>query len=142
MKLLDRENIKDFVLGGKSLFTVKNEETGSRFTYKVGQSKKIEDSPFFVSVLTGANNEVWSNYTFLGTIFEKKNYRHGKNSSIGYDAQSEAVFKWFFPRMMNNKLPDVVNVYHEGKCGICGRKLTVPESIELGFGAKCLSMKM
>ena len=142
MKKLDRDDVQDFVLGGKALFTVKNEETGSRFTYKVQKSKKIEDSPLFVSVLTGANNEVWSNYTFLGTIFDEKNYRHGKNSSIGYDAQSELVFKWFFPRVLAGKLPDVVNVYHEGKCGICGRKLTVPESIELGFGAKCLSMRL
>ena len=29
------------------------------------------------------------------------------------------------------------NLHHEGRCGRCGRKLTVPESIESGFGPEC-----
>jgi hypothetical protein len=31
-------------------------------------------------------------------------------------------------------------VWHEGRCGRCGRKLTVPESIESGFGPECASI--
>jgi hypothetical protein len=30
-------------------------------------------------------------------------------------------------------------VYHEGRCGRCNRKLTVPESIETGLGPECAS---
>jgi predicted metal-dependent hydrolase len=29
------------------------------------------------------------------------------------------------------------NVHHEGKCGRCGRLLTVPSSIESGIGPEC-----
>jgi len=30
-------------------------------------------------------------------------------------------------------------LHHEGKCGRCGRKLTVPLSIETGIGPECAS---
>lgn len=33
-----------------------------------------------------------------------------------------------------------VEIWHEGKCGRCGRQLTVPESIESGFGPECVKM--
>ncbi|MGQ4872128.1 MAG: DUF6011 domain-containing protein, partial [Candidatus Thorarchaeota archaeon] len=34
----------------------------------------------------------------------------------------------------NVALPEKVRIWHEGKCGRCGRRLTVPESIESGYG--------
>jgi hypothetical protein len=37
----------------------------------------------------------------------------------------------------NHDLPEQTKVYHEAKCARCGR-LTVPESIESGFGPHCL----
>ena len=37
-----------------------------------------------------------------------------------------------------NTLQDFVEIWHEGKCGKCGRPLTVPSSIENGLGPSCL----
>jgi hypothetical protein len=130
------EDIEKFVFGGNATFTVINTKTKNRFTFKVKQPKN-NDSIFFVSVLNGSDNN--SNYSFIGTYFTKGNtYRHGKKSSIGRDAQSAKVITWFFSRFINNeeKYP-FVQVYHEGKCGSCGRKLTTPESIKKGLGPVC-----
>jgi hypothetical protein len=126
---------KQFILAGNATFTVKNADTGNRFTFKV-QTKK--NAPHFVRVLTGPNNDDWTNYTFLGTIFDSKDYRHGKRSRISTDAQSAKVFAWFWTSLLTDKLPDCIEVHHEGRCGRCGRKLTVPESIQSGFGPDCL----
>lgn len=30
-----------------------------------------------------------------------------------------------------------LQIFHEGRCGRCGRVLTVPESVETGFGPEC-----
>jgi DNA-directed RNA polymerase subunit RPC12/RpoP len=38
----------------------------------------------------------------------------------------------------NHDLPEQIKVYHEAKCARCGHRLTVPESIETGFGPNCL----
>jgi hypothetical protein len=35
-------------------------------------------------------------------------------------------------------MPDGVVIWHEGRCGRCGRRLTVPESIESGYGPECI----
>lgn len=123
---------KQFALAGNATFTVVNEETGNRFTFKVQASD--DGKRHYVKVLTGPDN--WTNYTYLGTIFDGKNYKHGKQSSISEKAQSAKVFAWFWSHLDN--LPENVKVHHEGKCGRCGRKLTVPESIVSGFGPECV----
>jgi hypothetical protein len=133
-------DIKDFIFGGNATFTVINTQTKNRFTFKVKHPKGNKDV-FFVSVLNGSDN--YSNYTFVGTFFSKSNsYRYSKKSSVGSDAQSAKVISWFFSRFIDNeeKYP-FVQVYHEGKCGSCGRKLTTPQSIKTGRGPVCSGKK-
>jgi len=127
-------DVRKFVLAGNAVFTLRNLDTGNRVTYKV--VKPRGDSPHFVRVLTGPDNE--GDYSFLGTIFDETRYRYGRKSRIGRDAMSARVFEWAWPRMMTDTLPEQVEFYHEGQCGRCGRRLTVPESIESGFGPECI----
>ena len=37
----------------------------------------------------------------------------------------------------HGNLPPALEVWHEGRCGRCGRKLTTPQSVETGFGPVC-----
>ena len=128
------EDFAQFVKAGKALFTIENEATGGRFTFKV---KKHEDKElYFVSVLNGPDN--YSNYRYVGTIFGNE-FRHTKKS-IDKNAPAFKAFDWFNRRLNEGVLPEGVNVYHEGKCGRCGRKLTVPESIKSGYGPECITM--
>lgn len=127
-------NLAKFVFAGNATFTVENVATGNRFTFKVRQPDP--KSPHFVSVLTGSNNE--EDYTFLGTAFSPTVYRHGARSRIAATAPSAVAFAWLFGRLASGRpLPESVRVHHEGRCGRCGRALTVPESIESGFGPEC-----
>ncbi len=129
--------VRKFALAGAAIFTVSNETTGNRFTFKVSQPK--DDAPHFVSVLTGSDNV--GDYTYLGTIFDSDRFVHGKKSTIGRDAQSAKVFAWFWHKTgAGRELPACVAVHHLGRCGRCGRALTVPESVESGFGPKCRTM--
>ena len=50
---------------------------------------------------------------------------------------SVQAFIWFLNRIEADKPTDGFEFWHEGKCGRCGRKLTVPESIEAGIGPEC-----
>jgi hypothetical protein len=48
------------------------------------------------------------------------------------------VLPWVWNRMESGKgLPESVEVWHEGACVKCAKRLTVPASIELGFGPDC-----
>jgi len=119
----------EFILAGKSLFTLLNSKSGNRFTFKVKKHKV--DDVYFVSVLT--NPDV---YQFLGIIKNQK-FTHSKSSKISKDAQSFRVFDYVFFNLCKGTLPEFIEIWHEGKCGKCGRTLTVPLSIETGFGPEC-----
>lgn len=128
-----------FVLAGHAIFTVQNTKTGGRFTFKVSRAANRAAGPHFVSVLTGSDNN--RDYSYLGTIFQGTDYRHGRKSHIGKDAPSAVAFAWLWALLRSGKpFPPSLRVHHESRCGRCGRRLTVPESIATGFGPDCAEM--
>jgi hypothetical protein len=137
---LNNSQVASFVFGGKSIFTVRNVNTGNRFTYKMTRKKSLkegEEDVVFVKVLSGSDNN--SDYTFIGTVFGQSRYRHSPKSQFGADTQSSKAIDWVVKNI--NSLPSNIEVWHEGRCGRCGRKLTVPESIESGFGPECVTKR-
>jgi hypothetical protein len=132
----DRTDAKTFLLAGNSRTTIRSTKTGQRYTFKV--RRPAQDKPHFVSVLTGSDNE--QDYSFLGTIFDAQDYRISRKSIISEKAPSALAFDWFWAQLQKEgELPEGLEVYHEGRCGRCGRALTVPESIESGFGPECIN---
>ena len=129
-KRLQNSDALKFIFAGNSTFTLLNSESGNRFTFKV---KKAKDSNlFFLSVLTGPDQ-----YSYLGTI-SNGIYKHGNKSNFSAGVQSEKVFSYVLNKLKSESLPEFVEVWHEGKCGKCGRALTVPSSIETGIGPECI----
>jgi len=48
------------------------------------------------------------------------------------------AFPWLWDRLTNGGgLPGAIEVWHEGSCCRCARRLTVPASIEMGLGPDC-----
>lgn len=129
-KITDPKQSLKFIFAGKSVVTFVNTKTGNRFTYKVKQAK--DSNLYFVSVLTNPDQ-----YSYIGTCVEGK-YKHGKKSNINENSQSVKVFEFMINRLVNNNLPDFLEVWHEGFCGKCGKRLTVPSSILTGIGPDCL----
>ena len=141
-----------FIKAGNATFTVTSLGTGTRFTYKVQiakdrqTGKRSENGPWFVSVLTGSDNT--SDFQFMGTIFAAgewngnptpEKFVFSQKSRITQDAPSAKAFSWLHRNLANPKLDQLVSIHHEGSCGRCGRKLTVPTSIESGYGPDCIN---
>jgi hypothetical protein len=124
---------KTFILGGNATFTVTSRKSGVRFTFKVRQPSP--DMPHFVKLLNGADNE--NSFEFFGTIFGAETFRHSRKARITPDAPSAKAFDWLWRNINNPAQLAQVDIHHEGKCCCCGRKLTVPASIELGVGPEC-----
>jgi len=128
-KLNNTEALK-FMFAGNSTATFVNTKTDNRFTFKLKQKK--DSNLFFVSVLTSPDV-----YTYIGTVINGQ-FKHGKKSKITKDAQSLRVFEYVFKNLLSASLPDFIEVWHEGRCGKCGRTLTVPSSIATGLGPECI----
>lgn len=134
-------NALALMTAGNATITAKSVVTGNHFTYKVQKPKinRGKNDVYFVKVLTGNNNQ--SDYTFFGSIFKKIDgtfeYRHSRNSRITTDAPSVRGFIFILNHLIENRPVSGLELYHEGKCCKCGRKLTTPESIERGIGPEC-----
>lgn len=124
-----------FMLAGNAYFTLVSKVTGTRFTYRVGMPKKARDQAkpwYYVSLLNGPDNT--SNYTWMGTILSHGGYRYAR---VGADAPSTKAFLWILEHLQAGRMPSNVEFWHEGRCGRCGRLLTVPESVARGIGPEC-----
>ncbi len=135
-QMTDVAQIKTFVRGGNSRFTLVSKKTGTRFTYKVRASE--DGKVHFVKFLSGPDNV--NAYTFLGTIFADGSFRLTSRNSITAQTPSAVAFTWFFDAIASAQVPAQLEFWHEGRCGRCGRVLTVPESIATGFGPECAGM--
>lgn len=139
--ILDNKYHREFVFGGNATFTVVNENTGNRATFRVRQAK-ANPSIHYVQVMVGSDNE--SSYEYIGHVWKQNEYNLNLTrlrfpAANMYKATTGAnIFKYIFRKLMSSTgLPENVQLLHAGKCGACGRKLTTPESIEIGLGPIC-----
>lgn len=140
-RLATAEAAEQFILAGNATVTLRSVATGARFTFKVKKPDDFkEDRPiWFVSLLNGPDND--RDFQYMGQLrLAQGTYRydHGKKSRVGLKATSTAAWVFFTRNLFErNRLHEGVECWHEGRCGRCNRKLTVPESVELGFGPDC-----
>ena len=136
---------------GRSLrFTLVSLKSGDRITYQVKTVQGVGGLlRRYVSVLQG------SEYIYLGTVFNRGeragfwwwtlygwhesqfHYFHGKVSSISEDSKEAKTFAWLWSRLAWSSTLPGAELWHEGRCGRCGIRLTVPESIARGLGPTC-----
>jgi hypothetical protein len=143
--MTDPRAILAFMTAGKATVTFRSAESGTRFTYKVKLAPKRQDSDpdtWFVMLLTGPDNS--NDYQYMGIMRKDAQgvlqYIWTSKSRIGKDAPSVKGFVWALSQFVVDACPAKLEVYHEGRCGRCGRKLTVPESVDTGFGPECINL--
>lgn len=141
-KMFENANAaKQFIFSGNAIFTVVSKKTGSRFTFRMirpRSSKSKNDYGFrFVQLLTGPDNT--RSYSFMGTVSSNGVYIHSGNSKMTESAKAVQAYIWMLKWVMIGDLRlDQMEIWHEGRCGKCGKKLTVPSSIENGLGPECV----
>jgi hypothetical protein len=135
-ELATPERTVAFLLAGNAHVTFQSRRTDTRFTYRVRQAEARQGDtrppPHFVAVLTGPDH-----YEYLGTIFDRRAYVHGRKSRIDSEAPSAVAFTWVWARLSGGEMHPKLGVWHEGRCGRCSRRLTDPLSISRGMGSSC-----
>ncbi len=133
------KEIHDFIFAGNAYFTLKSKVTGARYTYRVSRAKNdnsLYGEMFFVSLLAGPENT--SDYQYMGVV-DSRGFRLTKASKFSPTSIPVTAFKWAFENIRFGKIPEKLEFWHAGRCGRCGRMLTVPESVESGYGPECIS---
>ena len=122
-----------FLFAGNARVTLASTKTGARFTYRVRASD--DGNVHFVALLNGPDNK--SDYGYIGFVKNGKFFHGGHKAKASGAAKSVVAFGWATSFIHKGKLPPELEVWHEGRCGRCGRTLTVPTSIEIGLGPTC-----
>ena len=136
-KLLSPDAIRAYIEGGNATVTLRDIEEDIGYTYKIKQVRG-EDEKFFIAFLKGPDNE--SDFTYIGMMVDGW-FRATRSSKLSIDSLPSKLFIQLLDGLHEGQLPVSLEVWHEGKCARCGRKLTVPESIESGFGPECASLR-
>jgi Family of unknown function (DUF6011) len=143
-KFTDAVSARQYIRAGKATITLLSKKTGARFTYRITTPRDREtgepqtDGTLMVGLLTGPNND--SDYQWMGRIARdilwigRKNPRPGE---ISRDAPAAKALDWAWRMLLRGDMPEQLEIWHEGRCGRCGRKLTVPASVARGFGPEC-----
>lgn len=137
-KFADAASARQFMRAGKATVTLVSTKSKARFTYRLRVSE--DGQAIFVGLLSGPNNE--GDYKYLGRISRDVFWAGRKvprPGDIGADAPSSKAFAWAWKALAQGSIPSSLEVWHEGSCGRCGRKLTVPSSIAQGFGPECVT---
>jgi len=132
----DAATARQYIRAGKATITIRSKRTGTRFTYRCTLSD--DESCVFVGVLAGPDN--YASYKYLGRIAREIFWRGRKvpkPNDIARDAPSMIAFDWTWSKLLKDEMPKDLEIWHEGFCGRCGHKLTVPESIARGIGPDC-----
>jgi hypothetical protein len=123
-----------FAFAGHAIFTLVSKRTGERRTFRLSA---VEDKPgcYFASLLTGPSNT--SDYRYLGFVYDRDGAYQVKPNRDGWGKDALVILGWFLRNVGSPELLVQAEVWHEGRCGRCGRTLTVPESIASGIGPVC-----
>ena len=111
--------------------TIKSRKTGEHRTLRIKTVKYRDGSEHrVVSYLYGQDNE--NDYKGFGEIDRLGNVRLWRKS------QGSELFRWYarfltFP----SKFANSVDVNFDGRCRVCNRMLTTPESVASGIGPIC-----
>jgi len=123
------EVVRPNIFSHNGCITVKNPATGNHRTFQI---KTVKNGPLegkrILSILIGSDNE--NDYLPIGFIGKHGFSIWKKHQGKGFEKTATAL------------LPEIqekhnLEVYFEGKCRVCNRKLTDPDSIRLGIGPVC-----
>jgi len=135
-QITDSRDALRFVYAGRALFTIVSRKTGQRFTFKVNAPHDDKESPMrFVKVLNGTDNT--SDYLYLGFLTLNRMGKLAAGKKGRGTAPSYRALSWTLRQLAKGKMPEDLEFLHSGRCGACGRTLTVPESIKSGLGPVC-----
>lgn len=126
-----------YLTAGKATITAVSKATGARYTYRVTRapvSRADSEPPYFVSVLVGSDED----YVYVGTIFDGERFTATRKSVHREGSKPWEAFRFVWEAIRHrHRVPASLELWHEGRCGRCGRPLTVPESITTGLGPIC-----
>lgn len=127
-------DVRSFLLGGNAGFTLLQDgKNPISVKYRVVANEN--KSCYFIYTESKTSSKI----VYQAYITSKDWVLHKAKQVEDSDYNERAIkaIDWLLKHCDN--LPDIVHVYHNGRCSKCGRKLTDLESLRTGLGPVCRS---
>lgn len=136
---ITQDKALEFMLAGKAEFILHSTKTNDDFKFELTKKESREDKDkfiYFLNVLNGYEK------TYAGVVwFDNKTqefkFSQGKKGNISPTEISIRSLMFVLNKLLRKEIVQYLDVFHVGKCGKCGKKLTTPESILTGLGPVC-----
>jgi Family of unknown function (DUF6011) len=132
--LTTADDARRFILAGNAYLTARSQRTGKHYTFRIARAD--EGELWFVSLLIAPDK-----YAYLGVVRPMARaliFRTTAKSCQPAGSVPARAFAYLWTALeAGGRLPAECDLLHEGRCGRCGRALTVPVSIARGIGPEC-----
>jgi hypothetical protein len=137
---LSPDRVPPYVFRGKRFtITILSIRTGNTMVYNFTLKSTPKGDFFYI----GTNTKIYIGRMILSDPIRME-YIHPPDERY----LAHKSFKWFFDKvLMQPRILDDISYqtfinsqaefYHSGRCSVCSRKLTDPESLERGMGKQC-----
>lgn len=131
---LPPDRVVSYTLAGNAVLTLQSVPTGAHYTFRVRRGEGCDERrlPACWWVDARADGDRWVGVGRIGDT-----PRRPLLARRGAPAGALAAFGWFWRRAQAGESHPDLRVFHEGRCGRCGRPLTHPESVQTGLGPVC-----
>ncbi len=130
----------NFMLAGKCDVTLVSHKTGNKLTYTISKKKSEystnDEYLYFISV-GHAKSLLYAGFIVYSDIEDKFKFVRGNKGNLNLSDIRVKSILYTLNQLNKENYNLGVDIYHCGRCGKCGRKLTDPVSISIGLGPKC-----
>ena len=119
------EDFTPYAVGGKANFTVKG---NGLYHFKI--SKKAGPVWFVYAKEDG-------DWKYLGFIKKDFVFLQGEKSEFREDSKVAMCFNFIWSKGLESEPCNLVEIWYDGVCSRCGRKITDEISIKRGLGPTC-----
>lgn len=133
-----QEHALEFMLAGRSEFTLHSTKTGQDFRLRIDRSESRNDSNYVYFVNDISSKErVYAGLLFFDSNLGEFQFRQGVKGKMSEKSLLVRSLLFVLNKLERGETVQHLEVYHVGKCGVCGKKLTDPISIATGIGPTC-----
>lgn len=126
-RIQDLATLPLLITAGNALLTFLSIATGKHFTFHFTEHKDNQGTYYSVR----HSNKI------IGHIKDMAFHFYPRTKVISPEQEAMA---WIWKHVIHEpSLSKHLQVYHNGRCAKCGRKLTTPESINRGLGPECFA---
>lgn len=131
-------NVERFLLGGKAAFTLVNPAKGTKYRFKVRRGEGDFENSFSIYAFKSQEEGYkWLGcFKLLGDRQVPGAFFTTAKCKFDHSGSEFMAFEYVFNNRKN--LPEKVELWHVGRCGVCNKKLDDPQSIAIGIGPVCL----